>query len=252
MSAFLKKSVISRTVISLLFSWACLPATAQSPLTQILEPSTTPAGSTATTPADALGRGTPSGSVLGFLQTAQSGNYNIAAQYLQMSAAHRQSEGEQTATKLKLVMDRAFAGSLKHVSTQPEGTPQEGVPFDRQDLRLMVSGDVEVDLQLVRVSDPSVGKIWLISSDILAKLPELYDQVEARQVETKLPRWAAKHEFVGMPLWQWFALLLLIPLAAGAGWLILVVLQIPIRWWAHKHGHVELESRSVSSPAWVF
>ena len=52
-------------------------------------------GASTTTPVDPLGRTTPSGTVLGFLQAAQSGNYSIAAQYLQMSAARRQSEGEQ-------------------------------------------------------------------------------------------------------------------------------------------------------------
>ena len=249
MSSFLMKSVISRTLVFVFFFLACLPATAQSALTQILQPSTTPAGST--TLADPLGRGTPSGSVLGFLQAAQSGNYKIAAQYLQMSAAHRQSEGEQTATKLKLVMDRAFAGSLKHVSTQPEGTPQEGVPFDRQDLGPMVSGDVEVDLQLVRVSDPGSGKIWLISSDTLAKLPELYDQVEARQVESRLPNFLVNHQFEGMPLWQWLALLLAIPLAAAVGWLVLTLLDFPMRWWARRSQGNVSRWHSVSSPAWL-
>ena len=38
---------------------------------------------------DPLGRDTPYGTVFGFLQTAQSGNYSTAAQYLQMSAAKR-------------------------------------------------------------------------------------------------------------------------------------------------------------------
>src|SRR5208282_5919769 len=113
------------------------------------------------------------------------------------------------------------------------------------------SGDVETDLELVRVTDPSAGKIWLISSDTLAKIPELYDQVQARQVETRLPQWLVKHDLAGMPVWQWLALLLMIPVAAGAGWLLLVVLQIPVRWWARRHGHTELESRSVSGPAWL-
>ena len=111
-------------------------------------------------------------------------------------------------------MNIAFAGNLKP-SREPEGTPQEGVPGDRQKLGTMSSGDVEADLELVRVSDPNAGKIWLISSDTLAKVPELYDQVEARQVETRLPKWVVKHQFAGMPLWQWFALLLLIPDRSG-------------------------------------
>jgi MscS family membrane protein len=230
---------------------ACPPLPAQSPLSQILQPSA-PASTSSKTPADPLGRDTPYGTVFGFLQAAQSGNYSIAAQYLQMSAARRQTEGGTLAANLKLVMDSAYAGSLKNVSTQPEGTPQEGVPFGWQKLGSMSSGDVEDDFELVRVTDPSAGKIWLISSDTLAKLPELYDQVEARQVETRLPHWVVKHQLAGMPLWQWLALLLMIPVAAGAGWLLLVVLQIPLRWWGRRHGQVELEQwRSVSGPAWL-
>jgi len=247
MSRFSK--LISFCMLSLA---ACLASDAQSPLGQILPPSTTPASSPSNAPVDPYGRTTPSGTVLGFLQAAGSGNYGNAAQYLQMSAAHRQSEGEQMAMKLYTVMNNAFAGSLKHLSTQPEGTPQEGVPLGRQKLGTMSSGDVDVELELVRVSDPSAGKIWLISSDTLAKVPELYEQVEARQVETNLPKWLVKHQFAGMPLWQWAALLCAVPIAAGLGWLILVLLEIPLRWWAAKRGQPQLERwRSVSGPGWL-
>ena len=228
---------------------ASLSSAAQSALTQVLQPSSAPA-STSTTPVDPLGRTTPSGSVLGFLQAAQSGDNSIAAQYLQMSPARRQSEGEQIASQLKVVMDRAFVGSLK--PTPPEGTPQEGVPLGRQKLGTMSSGDVEADLELVRVSDPSAGKIWLISSETLAKVPELYDQVEARQVEHKLPSVLVKHQFGGMPLWQWLALLVAVPLAAGVGWFVLAVLEIPVRWWARRRGRMDVADwRSVSGPAWL-
>jgi MscS family membrane protein len=244
-------SQLSQRVAFLFLGLAvCLPLPAQSPLSQILQPSA-PA-STFTKTSDQLGRDTPYGTVFGFLQAAQSGNYSIAAQYLQMSAAHRQSEGETLAANLKVVMDRAYAGSLKNVSTLPEGTPQEGVPPNRQKLGTMSSGDVETDLELVRVSDPGVGKIWLISADTLEKVPELYDQVNARKVETSLPQWVVKHQLAGMPLWQWLALLLIVPVAAAVGWLLLVLFEIPLRWWAQKRGQAELGPwHSVSGPAWL-
>jgi MscS family membrane protein len=226
----------------------CLPLAAQSVLGQLLD--SKPATPSKTS-SDSLGRETPYGAVFGFLEAAQSGKYSIAAQYLQMSAAQRRSEGEELAQKLKAVMDASFLGSLKNVSTQPEGRPQEGVPSDRQELGTMVSGDVEADLELVRVSDPNSGKIWLIDGETLAKIPELYDQVEARRMETRLPEWVVKHQFAGMPLWQWFALLVLIPLAGALAWLLLRMFQIPIRWWAHRHGHTDLESRAVSGAAWL-
>jgi MscS family membrane protein len=230
---------------------AALSSSAQSPLSGVLSSSST--STTPNSPSDPLGRTTPSGSVLGFLKAAQSGNYSIAAQYLQMSAARRQAEGEQLASQLNAVLNSPAAATVRIGSfNQPEGTPQEGVVFGRQKLGTMVSGDVEDDLELVRVSDPSAGKIWLISSDTLAKVPELYDQVEARQVESKLPSVLVKHQIAGVPLWQWLALLLAVPVAAAIGWLVLVLLEIPVRWWARRRGQLEVANwRSVSAPAWL-
>ena len=240
----------SKTIFLLaVFLAAILSASAQSPLSSLLQSPTTT--STSNSPTDPLNRTTPSGAVLGFLQAAQSGDYSIAAQYLQMTAARRQSEGEDLANKLKIVMDRAFAGRLNRLSTAPEGVPQEGLPLGRQRVGTMVSGDVDVDLDLVRVSDPNAGKIWLVSSDTLAKIPELYDQVEARQVEHKLPAVLVKHQIAGMALWQWLALLCAIPVAALLGWIVLVALEVPVRWWARRRGHVDIANwRSVPAPGW--
>jgi MscS family membrane protein len=235
------------SIVSILCVAACTFSAAQT-LAQALQPA--PASGSIVV-IDPLGRNTPSNSVLGFLKAATSGDYNIAAQYLQMSVARRQSEGEQTATKLKYVLDNAFVGNYSRFN-QPEGTPQEGVALGHQKLGTMSAGDVEADLDLVRVSDPSAGKIWLISADTLGKLPELYDQAKARQVESKLPAVLVKHQLGGMPLWQWLALLVATPVAAGLGWLILFVMEIPLRWWARRRGRLDVANwRSVSGPAWL-
>jgi MscS family membrane protein len=234
------------SIVSILCVAACTFSAAQT-LAQALQP----AASGSIVVIDPLGRNTPSNSVLGFLKAATSGDYNIAAQYLQMSVARRQSEGEQTATKLKYVLDNAFVGNYSRFN-QPEGTPQEGVALGHQKLGTMSAGDVEADLDLVRVSDPSAGKIWLISADTLGKLSELYDQAKARQVESKLPAVLVKHQLGGMPLWQWLALLVATPVAAGLGWLILFVMEIPLRWWARRRGRLDVANwRSVSGPAWL-
>jgi MscS family membrane protein len=212
---------------------------------------TTTAATPNKTSTDPLNRTTPSGSILGFLQAAQSGNYTLAAQYLQMSAAHRQSQGEQVASELKIVMDRAFNGRIGSF-TEPDGIPQEGVPLGEQRIGTISSGDVEADLDLVRVNDPSAGKIWLVSAETLAKVPELSEQVQARQVENKLPSVLVKHQLAGMPLWQWLALLVAVPVAAGVGWLIIVLFGFPLRWWARRRGQVDVASwRTVSGPAWL-
>jgi len=246
-------SSLSKTIVVLTFCVVVtLSSAAQSAFAQALQPSSATSSTTNST-VDPLGRTTPSGSILGFLQHSQAGEYSIASQYLQMSPARRQAEGEQIAAQLKAVMDSpAFTGRVG-AFTQAEGTPQEGVPLGRQKIGTMSSGDVEADLDLVRVSDPSAGRIWLVSSDTLTKIPELHDQVAARQVEKKLPKVLVKHQFAGVPLWQWLALLVAVPVAAGIGWLLLVLLEIPVRWWARRRGQTEIANwRSVSAPAWLF
>ena len=159
MPSFPKLIIRSRSAVSR----PCFPSHAQLWPTYCID-----SGHDASTSAtDPLGRTTPQSTVLGFLHAAQAGDYSIAAQYLQMSPARRQSEGEQLANKLAFVLNqpRAFTGNPRGWSTQPEGTPQEGVALGRQKLGTMSAGDVEADLELVRVSDPAAGKIWLISSD---------------------------------------------------------------------------------------
>ncbi len=182
--------------------------------------------------ADPLGRDTPSGTVLGFLQTAQSGNYQAAADYLQMSAAHRQAQGSEVATKLKFLMDRAFVGSLRSISSRPEGNPDNG-GADQQTVGVFSIGNEsaenDVPVVLVRAADPNNtnGKIWLFSSATLSKVPDLYDTVEAHKVESKLPQSLVKNTFLGMPVWQWLALLLAVPVAVIAGWAVVLFLAIP-------------------------
>src|SRR5258708_7485350 len=155
--------------------------------------------------ADALGRETPSGTVLGFLQAAQTGNYKAAADYLQMAAARRQSQGADLAEKLKYLMDRSFVGGLRRLSTRPDGNPEYGTPNDPT-IGIFYYGDGESPVVLVRVGDPNSGKIWLFSSETLSKVPELYDNVHAHRVDKKLPQSLVRNVFLGMPLWQWLAL----------------------------------------------
>ncbi len=216
-----------------------------------LLPSGAHAPGTASASADQLGRDTPSGSVLGFLQTAQSGDYKTAADYLQMSAARRQSQGPDLAEKLKLLMDRAFLGKLRQLAATSEGNLEYGTA-DVQTIGVFSFGDADVPVVLVRVADPNSGKIWLFSAETLSKVPELYDTVEAHQVETKLPQSLVRNVFLGMPLWQWLALLVAIPVALAIGWAMVVLLAIPRRLWLKFRNRPNLHSYSrISKPLLV-
>jgi MscS family membrane protein len=178
--------------------------------------------------ADPLGRDTPSGTVLGFLQAAQDGNEKAAADYLQMSAARRQSQGPDLAGKLKVLMD-----SLR-------GQPATDQHASRGQSRITASdqqtiGDFSTATPMFPLSSSgspirTPGKSGSSQPTRSAKFPELYDNVEAHQVENKLPQSLVRNVFLGMPLWQWLAL----RGDSGGfaiGWVIVLLLAIPRRLW---------------------
>jgi MscS family membrane protein len=148
-------------------------------------------------------------------------------------------------------MDRAFVGSLRRLSTRPEGSPEFGT-FDQQTIGIFSNGDADVAVVLFRVGDPSSGKVWLFSSETLSKVPELYDNLEAHQVESKLPQSLVQNLFLGMPLWQWLALFVAIPVSFAIGWAVVLLLAIPRRLWLKFRNRPNLHAyRGMSTPLLV-
>ncbi len=227
-----QKAVLGRIALLAALVFAFLPNASAQLLQQLTNPQAT---ASPQAPQDPLGRDTPSGTVFGFLQAAQAHNTAVAAQYLQMPAGKRlpQAQIEELATQLKDVLDEAYKGSVRRISSSPDGNPQEGVAPGRQELGVLAAGDVEANLTLVRVTDVDGLKIWLFSEETLAKVPELYDQLEIHQVETKLPNFLVGHELSGLALWQWIAIFLAIPIAAGIGWVLTRLCEIPRYLWLH-------------------
>ena len=126
------------------------------------------------------------------------------------------------------------------------------MPLDKQRVGTLTAGDVEADLILVPRRRSGGGKIWLISADTLAKVPELYEQAAVHQVETHLPQFLVRHEFLGLPLWQWLAILLAIPVAAVLGWLAVQFLRLPWYFWARYRKHaVATAWSSFERPLWL-
>ena len=238
-------------ILAVSLSVHCLVAQSVSQSVNSLLKSGTQPQAASSASADPLGRATPSGTVLGFLKAAQEGNERAAADYLQMSAARRQSQGPDIAGKLKVLMDSAFVGSVRRISTSPEGDPNYGTS-DQQTIGNFSTRDADVPVVLVRVTDPNAGNIWLFSAGTLSKVPDLYENVEAHQVENKLPQSLVRNVFLGMPLWQWLALFIAIPVAFAIGWAMVLLLAIPRRLWLKFRNRPNLDSYSrLSEPLLV-
>jgi MscS family membrane protein len=202
---------------------------------------------------DSLGRSTPHGTVFGFLQATQSGKYKEATQYLQLSKNERATKGERLAYQLHELMDNAFVGRVGTISDRHEGSVQEGVPQDHERIGVFRINDHETAIDLVHVSDPAAGEIWLFSSQILAEVPELFSQIEGSEVESRLPRFLATTQILSTPLWRLTAFLLLIPVSLALAWVVVKLLRSGLRIWLRWRSHplVEDVHISLAAPATV-
>ena len=192
-------------------------------------------------PNDPRGRSTPHGTVFGFLQTAQNGKYEEATQYLQLSKNERLATGEQLARHLHALMDNAFLGRVGAISELREGSLQPGVWKDHEEIGVFRLNGIETPVDLVRVSDPRAGDIWLFSSQTLAQVPDLFDQIESDRLESHLPAFLSTTRILRMPLWRWLAFLLLIPIAFGVTWVIVKVAGKVRRLWLHSRQYPVIE-----------
>ena len=72
-----------------------------------------------------------------------------------------------------------FKGNIDLLSDDPNGTVEAGLPPGEVRAGVFTVGGTTTDVILVRVDDPKFGKIWLISKETVARIPELYAQMES-------------------------------------------------------------------------
>jgi MscS family membrane protein len=201
---------------------------------------------------DPLGRSTPHGTVVGFLQATQNGKNEKAAQYLQLSKNERATRGEQIARQLHELMDNAFLGRVGTISGHREGSVQEGVPQDHERIGQFRLHGNETNVDLVRVYDPQAGEIWLFSSRIVADVPELFSQLESSEVESRLPRFLATRWLFSTPLWRIIVFVLLIPVSFGLAWGIVKLSRMAQSLWLRwKHPLLQDVHNSFAGPTTV-
>jgi MscS family membrane protein len=173
--------------------------------------------------ADLLGRTTPRGTIVGFIRAAGRNDYASASRYLQPMPGQR-GDGEALARDLKALMDRHYSQAITSISDAPEGDVDDGLPMDRERVGPLTIGARKIEISLVRVVDPQVGPIWLISSETLADVPALRRELSPGWIERTMPAPLLGSEVFGLSPAHWIVLLatLIIPFVvlrfgSGAG-----------------------------------
>jgi len=179
----------------------------EAPKTKILGP---------VVPDDEFDRGTPRRTVQGFLKATGEGDYERAAQYLELSNLAwglTVKEGAQLTRRLRIVLDRALWVDFDLVSDDPRGDTEDGLPWDRDRLGRIETPEKTYDILLEQVPREDGVYIWKFSSTTVAQIPRLYAHLGYGRLGEALSAVFPEAQFLGLQIWQWVALLVFTALA---------------------------------------
>jgi MscS family membrane protein len=194
---------------------AAAPAT--SPLSA---PSAAPAERPPETVApDELGRGSPRGTVQGFLQATATRDYGRAARYLDLRGwpLADVARGPELARKLRVVLDNTRI-DLAALADEPEGRREAGMRGGVQTVSRVELNNATISLQLERVSRDDGLLIWQFSRETLRHVSDLYWNFSYGLVGHWLPPVFVETRILGLALWQWIGLFVLAGVSLLIAW----------------------------------
>jgi MscS family membrane protein len=174
-------------------------------------------------PPDPFNRGTPQGSMYGFLSAARKHEYERAAEYLDLRRLppEEQERGPELARWLKVVLDQSLWVDVVNLSSENDGRPDDGLPAwqDRVGEVQTAHGPVPILLQRIPREEDRV-RIWKIAAATVGEIPGLYAEFEPVWLEAYLPPVLFERELLGVALWKWLSLAGLLALASLVALLI--------------------------------
>jgi MscS family membrane protein len=167
-------------------------------------------------PEDPLGRSTPYGTVIGFLQAANKTEYEVAANYLEgKQSAKRKAE---LARSLRVVLNRGLKIGPDDLSKAPAGNLTDGLPADLEKVGTATFEGESLDVVLRLTKTADTAPIWLFSAETLLGVTAAANQLDLPWAEAIWPASFRDIRFLGYPLFTWLNVLVGIPLLVGIAW----------------------------------
>ncbi|MCG6537628.1 MAG: hypothetical protein L7F78_23670, partial [Syntrophales bacterium LBB04] len=217
-------------VTALLLFFICLPAMAwsqdkpsRSPKsTEVMPPSTGGAVED-----DPLGRGTPRGTVAGFMRAANRQDYLRAGEYLETRKTGEKRE--EIARQLEAVLEHSRSTNIESLSRNSEGNLSDGLPINQEKVGLAKTKTDSLEIILKRVQQGNNPPIWLFSAETLKLVPQTHEEIDIPWLEQKLPPVLTETRAAGLPIYRWFIAILVLPSAFLVGWLLTALLMAVAR-----------------------
>jgi MscS family membrane protein len=164
-------------------------------------------------PEDKLNRGTPRGSIVGFLESSAKFNFEQAAEYLDLRNIPEEVEeigGRELARQLNHVLSRAVWLDDYTVSDNPDGVKGDDLPDYRDELVVVKTEDGEAPIWMQHVPRGDGVKIWKLSNRSVALIPELYDYYSYPAFVETIRGWFPEDvSFMGLEAFKVFIVLML-------------------------------------------
>ena len=171
-------------------------------------------------PEDEFGRGSPRGTVKGYLAACREGDYEKAANYLDLRRIP--GDGPTVARQLQIILSRTLWVDVDVLSQEHAGRSNDGLPPYRDRLGTINKKAGKVDILLQSVPREDGVTIWKIAGVTVAQVPDLYNEFGYGGLEHFLPKIFFELQFLDIALWQWIGLLVLVLLAAVVSWFLTV------------------------------
>jgi MscS family membrane protein len=163
-------------------------------------------------PPDPLNRGTPRGSMYGFIVATRAGEYEKAADFLDLRRLppEERTQGPELARRFKAALDATLWVDFLTLSDSNDGFGNDGLPAWQDRLGDIQTAEGPVTLLLQRVPRKDDGvRIWKVSSVTVAQIQDHYAEFGPLWLESWLPAVFFEFHLFELLLWQWLALAVL-------------------------------------------
>jgi MscS family membrane protein len=169
-----------------------------------------PAAEEAVIPADRYDRGTPQRSGDGFMAIVETGDYETAAEYMDLRNLRGEASdlsGAQLARRLYVIIQRATWVDVNDLVDDPAGRSNDGLPDYRDSIGIVLDGDKEVRLLMQKVPGKDGVSIWKISNATVSLIPKLYSVYGFPDAIESLRRSLPHVSFLGFELFKWVTII---------------------------------------------
>jgi MscS family membrane protein len=161
-------------------------------------------------PKDPLGRDTPRGTVLGFMNAARDNKQEVTPLYLNSGLSGQ--DATELAHKLYVVLNSRLPVRVNILSDQADGSLVNPLKPDQDIVGTINTARGPLELVVERVDDGNGMRVWLFSRQTLQAIPDVYNEIDLVTVDGLLPGFLARPRLGGIRIIDWLLLIAGIPL----------------------------------------